>query len=184
MLNYFRFREFKDDYLITNDLGRYAFITKNELKDLVDGKIDPESPTGKRLMDGMFLFEGSAPAFIQKCTHLMRDSKNYVFRPTGLHIFVVTNACNVNCVYCQANNGITKSADLMTREIAERSVDIALSSPANDLSFEFQGGEPLINFDVIKHIVEYAEKNKGEKGISYSLVSNLTLLTDEMIEFF
>ena len=71
----------------------------------------------------------------------------------------------------------------MTKETAEKSVDIALQSPAKYLSFEFQGGEPLLNFEVIKHIVLYAEDHKAEHEIEYNLVSNLTLLTDEMLDF-
>ena len=90
----------------------------------------------------------------------------------------------MNCVYCQANNGKKNSTLFMTKEMAEKAVNIALSSPAESLSFEFQGGEPLLNFDVIKHIVSYTESVKGCKNVSYNVVTNLTLLTDEIIDFF
>ena len=84
----------------------------------------------------------------------------------------------------KANNGTVKPTGFMDEETAEKAVDIALESPAKYLSFEFQGGEPLLNFRVIKHIVEYTEQRKMDKLIQYSVVSNLTLLTDEMISFF
>jgi sulfatase maturation enzyme AslB (radical SAM superfamily) len=71
----------------------------------------------------------------------------------------------------------------MNKEIAEKAVDIALQSPAQGLNFEFQGGEPLLNFEVIKHIVAYAEENKGSHEISYNVVTNLTILTDEILDF-
>ena len=112
-----------------------------------------------------------------------RDSKNYVFTSTSLHIFVVTTQCNLRCIYCQANDGQPLYA-VMDPITAERAVDIALQSPAMQLSFEMQGGEPLLNFPVIKHIIDYAEQQRGSKQISYSVVSNLTLLTSEMIAFF
>ena len=60
----------------------------------------------------------------------------------------------------------------------------ALQSPEHYLNFEFQGGEPLLNYPVIRHIVEYAEKNKQAHSIQYSVVTNLTLLSDEMLDFF
>ena len=66
---------------------------------------------------------------------------------------------------------------------AKSAVDIALQSPNEYLTFEFQGGEPLLNFDIIKHIVEYSEQNKNHKQIQYSLVSNTLLLNEEMIQF-
>jgi len=69
-------------------------------------------------------------------------------------------------------------------ETAERAVDIALQSPERMLNFEFQGGEPLMNFPVMKHIVEYAEAHKGIHEITYSVVTNLTLLTDELMDYF
>ena len=184
MLNHFNFQEFHGAYLLTNDLGRYAFVSKAQLRDLISGSLDPDSPVGQKLQEQFFLFQGSVPGLLQRETHFMRDSKNYLFEPTTLHIFVVTNECNANCVYCQANNGFTKLSDRMDPAVGERAVDITLSSPAPALSFEFQGGEPLLNFDVIRHIIEYAEKKNTGKEIYYSLVSNLTLLTDDMLEFF
>lgn len=184
MLNYFHFKKLNGQYLLTNDFGRYVFLNKSELKDLVAGDVSPESNLGQNLQQNQFMFQGSIPAFTAQNTYLMRDSKNYVFSSTSLHIFVVTTSCNMNCVYCQANNGITKPTDFMDQDTAQRAVDIALESPSRHLSFEFQGGEPLLNFPIIQYIVEYAESKKGEKAIRYSVVSNLTLLTDEMIAFF
>lgn len=184
MLNYFHFKELNGQYLLTNDIGRYVFLNKSELRDLIAGEISPDSELGLRLKEKRFLFEESVLAFTEQNTYLMRDSKNYVFSATSLHIFVVTTACNMSCVYCQANNGVTTPTDFMSREVARRAVDLALKSPAQHLSFEFQGGEPLLNFPVIRYIVEYAESQKADREIRYSVVSNLTLLTDEMIAFF
>ena len=184
MLNYFHFKELNGQYLLTNDIGRYVFLNKSELRDLIAGEISPDSELGLRLKEKRFLFEESVLAFTEQNTYLMRDSKNYVFSATSLHIFVVTTACNMSCVYCQANNGVTTPTDFMSREVARRAVDLALKSPARHLSFEFQGGEPLLNFPVIRYIVEYAESQKADREIRYSVVSNLTLLTDEMIAFF
>ena len=59
-----------------------------------------------------------------------------------------------------------------------------MESPSTYLTFEFQGGEPLMNFETIKYIIEYSKSISNGKIIEYNLVSNLTLLTDEMIEFF
>ena len=182
MLNYFNFKKFNGEFLLTNDTGKYIFVSKKELEDLIMGKTGPESAIGKKLCAQKFMFTESIPAFTSQNAYLMRESKNYLFAATGLHIFVVTTSCNMNCVYCQANNGITKPTDFMDCETAEKAVDVALQAPSDFLSFEFQGGEPLLNFPTIQHILEYAESRKGKKNIQYSLVSNLTLLTDEIIE--
>ncbi len=142
MINYFNFKQFGNEFLVTNDLNQKDFI------DLVKDRVDSDSETGQILTERGFIHNGSQQGFIDDAIHLMRDSKNYVFLPTSLHIFVVTNACNMNCIYCQANNGTVKPRDMMSAETAEKAVEIALSAPSNSLTFEFQGGEPLLNFPV------------------------------------
>lgn len=104
--------------------------------------------------------------------------------PTILHIFVVSKNCNFNCIYCQAGHLNQNNDYLMNKETAKAAVDIAIQSPSKYLTFEFQGGEPLTNYETIKYIVEYSKEVAKDKVIEYSIVSNLTLLTDEMIEFF
>ena len=66
-----------------------------------------------------------------------------------------------NVVYCQAQSGNINICKMMNEDIAKKSVDIALQSPQRELSFEFQGGEPLSNFPIIKFIVEYSERKKN-----------------------
>ena len=75
-----------------------------------------------------------------------------------------------------------QSKGLMDLQTAEKTVDIILQSPAHSLNIEFQGGEPLLNFGTIKHIVEYADSRKNDKNLTYSVVTNTIALTDEMIE--
>ena len=114
----------------------------------------------------------------------VRRQKGYAINATSLHIFVVSKNCNFNCIYCQAGNLNQKKDYKMTKDIAKKSVDIAMQSPSKYLTFEFQGGEPLTNFETIKYIIEYAEEIKKDKIIEYAVVSNLTLMTDEMMNFF
>lgn len=183
-LNYFNFKVFKDKILLTNDLGRYVFVKKNEFKNIINNNIDLQSTVGKELLDNKMIYNETDYEFSATNKYELRDIKSYTNIATSLHIFVVTTMCNMSCVYCQANNGIMVPYLKMNKEIAEKSVDIALQSPSKILTFEFQGGEPLLNFEIIKYIVEYTEENKGEHVVEYNIVSNLTLLTDEIIEFF
>ena len=183
-LNYFNFKEFHGKILLTNDMGKYAFIEKQDFRNLLSEKMDMQSDVGKKLIETGMIFEGPLLQFSEKNKWRMAEVKSHLSSATALHIFVVTTACNMNCVYCQANNGTTTPMCFMNEAIADRAVDIALQSPNQNLSFEFQGGEPLLNYKIIKHIVEYTEEHKHAKNISYNIVSNLTLLTDEMLDFF
>jgi His-Xaa-Ser system radical SAM maturase HxsB len=73
----------------------------------------------------------------------------------------------------------------MTPEIAEKSVDFALQTTSPSLTIEFQGGEPLVNFPVVKHIIEYArERNKAVgKTIEFTMVTNLSLMDEEKLKY-
>lgn len=183
MLNYFNFEKFNNSILITNDFGKYAFLTVDEFKQLLTNDYKSNYELNRRLEDNLFVFDSSQLAFSEKTGYRYIDSKNYLFNSTALHIFVVTNACNQSCVYCQAQKGGCVANGMMSKEIAKKAVDLALQSPSKVLNFEFQGGEPLMNFEVIKYIVEYSKNVCSSKRINYSLVSNLTLLTEEVIEF-
>lgn len=184
MLNFFYFKEFNQQYLLTNEFGQYAFVEESQLDDLIHDKIVADSPLGQELHQKGFLFSGSPHAFTEIRKSEYRNAKNYLFSSTSLFIFVVTTACNLGCVYCQANDGPATVRHVMNKEVAESAVTVALQSPNQYLTFEFQGGEPLLNFDVIQHIVRYTEANCGQKSVSFSVVTNLTLITDEMIDFF
>jgi sulfatase maturation enzyme AslB (radical SAM superfamily) len=68
---------------------------------------------------------------------------------------------------------------------AERAVDFAFQSTSPALTLEFQGGEPLANWEVVEHIVEYAlQKNAlARRSLMFALVSNLTLLDDARLDY-
>jgi uncharacterized protein len=182
-LNYFNYKKIDGKYLLTNDFGKFIFLTEEDFENLLQRKIKPDTELGSQLIKRNFIYDGNSIEFAMESGKELLDNKMYMGTATSLHIFVVTTACNLNCVYCQANNGKRHATFFMTKEIAKRAVDIALQSPEKYLSFEFQGGEPLLNFPIIKYIVEYSEKHCGFHRISFSLVSNLTLLTGEILQF-
>ena len=182
-LNYFNFRKFDNKILMTNDFGEYVFISEEEFKRLLKKKITPNSDLYDRLIQSNMIYEEDGISYSSKSRYKLMDKKNHLIVATSLHIFVVTTACNMNCVYCQANSGRNSTKLYMNKATAEKAVDIALKSTAKFLEFEFQGGEPLLNFEIIKHIVEYTEKHKEQHKVHYNIVSNLTLLTDEIINF-
>lgn len=182
-LNYFNFKERNGNYLITNDMGKYSFLSKQQFDKLVQKK-ELDNEIMKELIDKGFIFNINDEIFASNQAIELRKTKEYLLVPTTLHIFVVSKNCNFNCIYCQAGNLNSNEEFYMSKEIAKEAVDIALQSPSRYLTFEFQGGEPLTNFDTIKFIIEYSKNNCKDKIIEYNIVSNLTLLTEKMMDFF
>lgn len=183
-INYFNFKQLNNHVLITNDFGQHVFLEEDDFRKLVARNIEQGSDLWNILISKRMIYEETDLEYSSIHKYDLREIKNHMVDSTALHIFVVNTACNMNCIYCQANNGKEKPHLFMNKNTAEKSVDIALQSPTRYLNFEFQGGEPLLNFEMIKYIVEYAEQRKGNHEIAYNVVSNLTLLTDDMIKFF
>ena len=104
----------------------------------------------------------------------------------ALQIVVVSLRCNHKCLYCHSSAVDPSRTDMdMSLETARRAVDFILSTPSPTLMIEFQGGEPLLNWPVLRFVVEYAqERNKRSgKDLAISLVTNLTLMTEEKLDF-
>lgn len=185
MLNYFNFKPFHGKFLITNDLGHYAFISPEVFSSLSKGQLSKECVQYGLLTEKMFLYDGDEEIFLRRAQEFTKLSRRYLFTGTSLFIFVVTGWCNAKCVYCQARNSDAVSCGHMTPEMAEKALDIVFSSPSSSINIEFQGGEPLGNFEVIQYIVTQAEQRAllCGKEVVFSLVSNLSLLTDPMLDF-
>ncbi len=184
MYNNFKFKRMDDQYLITNDGGHYAFLSPNDFKSLLFDKDKMSCEKSEELRNSRFLICEDNELFINNVYPEVRRFKDYLFSSTSLHIFVVTTLCNQRCIYCQASVSTQDNSQMMDVETARKAVDIALSANQEYFSFEFQGGEPLMNFPIIKFITEYTESIRGDKKVEYSIVSNLLLLDNEILEFF
>ena len=122
-----------------------------------------------------------------KYEDLARNYKNNsnVIKALCLH---VAHTCNLNCSYCFASQGKYQGERaVMSFEVGKQAFDflIANSGTRRNLEVDFFGGEPLMNWDVVKQLVAYArsiEKEKG-KNFRFTLTTNGLLIDDEVIDF-
>ena len=183
MINYFNFEKRKDKYLLTNDFGRYLFVGEDTFKQLSQNHILTDNPDRIQLAECGFIIDGSSEIFIRKNIPWLRSMKGYCFSGTSLHIFAVTNMCNLDCIYCQAHSKNSFLNQAMNEETGKRAVEFAMQSPNQNLTFEFQGGEPLLNFNVIKAMIDYSKIINHDKDIQYTIVTNLTQLTEDKLKY-
>lgn len=100
----------------------------------------------------------------------------------------VAHSCNLNCAYCFASQGKYQGQRaLMSFETGKRALDFLVenSGTRRNLEIDFFGGEPLMNWDTVKKLVEYArsiEKEKG-KNFRFTLTTNGVNIDDDVIEF-
>jgi len=162
-LGFFRWGRIAGKILITTDGGTWAFLSEPEFADLLGGRIAEGHPQFERLRAGGFLADGLdldalATGLARRVSHVTRGPDVHVVTMTG-------------------GRGLE-------RKTAERIVDIALQSTSPSVSFELQGhgGEPLLDVDGVRHLVEFARaanKHAAGKALSFTLVSNLSGMTEE-----
>ena len=126
-----------------------------------------------------------APDTFQAMAGTLKQKTAGVVKALCLHI---AHSCNLNCAYCFASQGnYHGERALMSFEVGKQALDflVANSGIRRNLEVDFFGGEPLMNFQVVKDLVAYArsiEKEKG-KNFRFTLTTNGVLVDDEVIDF-
>ena len=100
----------------------------------------------------------------------------------------IAHDCNLRCEYCFAGKGdYCQGRMLMTEEVGKAAIDYLLhySQGRHNLEVDFFGGEPTINFDVVKKVVEYARSKEKEfdKKFRFTITTNGLILNDDMMDF-
>ena len=121
-------------------------------------------------------YEKLVPAFLER---------EPVVKALCLH---VAHDCNLKCRYCFAGEGEYHGhRGLMSLEVAKQSVDFIIenSKHRKNIEIDFFGGEPLMNWEVVKETVEYARKREKETGknFRFTMTTNGVLLNDEIIDY-
>lgn len=116
---------------------------------------------------------------------ILNEEKDYHTKALCLNI---AHDCNIRCGYCFASTGNYHGGrKLMSLEVARKAIDFLLetSGSRRRLEVDFFGGEPLLNFDVVKKTIEYGREREKVYGkrIGFTMTTNGTLLDDEIIDY-
>ena len=126
-----------------------------------------------------------APDTFEPMAGKLKQKTAGVVKALCLHI---AHTCNLNCAYCFASQGkYHGERAIMSFEVGKRALDFLIenSGTRRNLEVDFFGGEPLMNFQVVKDLVAYArsiEKEKG-KNFRFTLTTNGVLVDDDVIEW-
>jgi len=181
-LNFLRMRKIGEKYLVTTDHGGWIYLGEEELNKLKSKDLD-KSLYARCEEKGIIITENNKSYIIKK----IREKYAFLSAGTSLHIIVATLRCNLHCIYCHASScpQSCKGYD-MDKATAKKTVDFIFQSPARNITIEIQGGEPLLNYDIIKYIVNYSkELNKiHNKNMRLTVVTNFGLMDEEKLDFF
>ena len=171
------FEEKTEDEIVTEILEKYKDdpeVTEPEVR-LCCAEIRSLRDAGKLFTEDTF--EAKAG--------VLKEKTRGVVKALCLHI---AHTCNLNCDYCFASQGkYHGERAVMSFEVGKRALDFLVenSGTRRNLEVDFFGGEPLMNFDVVKKLVAYArsiEKEKN-KNFRFTLTTNGVLIDDDVIDF-
>jgi His-Xaa-Ser system radical SAM maturase HxsB len=175
-----------DRYVITNDVGEYVVLPREELVAFAERRLQPASPAYRAMKAKHILFDDDAKVALDLLALKYRSRLEPLASFTGLHIFVVTLRCDHSCHYCQVSRQTEDRVSYdMTVAHADKALEMVFRGPSPNIKIEFQGGEPLLRFDLVKHIVERAERLNESAGrdLQFVIASNLSHLSDEVLAF-
>ena len=126
-----------------------------------------------------------APDNFEPMAGKLKEKTAGVVKALCLHI---SHTCNLNCSYCFASQGkYNGERAMMSFEVGKRALDFLIenSGTRRNLEVDFFGGEPLMNFDVVKQLVEYARsvEKQYNKNFRFTLTTNGILIDDDVIDF-
>ena len=182
-LNYFVTKKLDENqYLVTTDHGAWVVLSKTE-HDLLRLERVEEDPNLFSVLKqkGIILTEDN----VNDAVKAYAERYHFLFRAPTLHIVTPTMRCNSSCIYCHSmvKDENAKGFD-MNEETAKSIVDFILKTPSRDLVIEFQGGDCLLNYPVTEYMIDYGQEKakKTGKNLKFRLVTNLTLMNDDILK--
>jgi His-Xaa-Ser system radical SAM maturase HxsB len=183
----FQFLQFDEQgKILVNEVGEYSFIENERFDDFVSHQLPADSIDYNNLKGKHFLFDSQSMVPFELLAVKYRSKKAFLAGFTQLHIFVVSLRCEHSCHYCQVSRVSTNRALYdMSEETASRALDLVFRSPSSHIKIEFQGGEPLLNFERIVQIVEEAKERNADfgKNVEFVITTNLALGNNEIFEY-
>ena len=183
-LGFFRFKKFNNKkYLLTNEVGQYLFLTEKEFKNFLSGGLDKNKEPYLSLKEKNFLKKEQD---IGELISRYSRKNAFLFAGPSLHIVVVTLRCNHRCVYCHASaQTMDEGGYDMSEGTARQVIERIFQTTSHYVAIEFQGGEPLANWPIVKFIIEESVKKnkKAKKDLEIRLVSNFTLMDEKKFKY-
>lgn len=162
------------------------------IEELLEKYKDREDVTGEELklcLEDIEELEKSGQLFTEDTFEEMagtfKERSGNIVKALCLH---VAHTCNLNCGYCFASQGkYHGDRAVMSFEVGKRALDFLIENSGTRINLEvdFFGGEPLMNWDVVKQLVEYARtvEKKYNKNFRFTLTTNGMLIDDDVIDF-
>lgn len=165
--------------------GDHTFLTQQELMLLVETPEKLELSKRAELQSKFFLIGPNSFGSFELLRSRIAARKETVLAGQSLHIIVPTLQCEHSCQYCQVSRRLDDEGHSMTPTQIDSACATIFQSQAKALTIEFQGGDPLLRFDLIQRAIDLIQTINLEhkRRIRFVVTSTLHQLTREMCEY-
>jgi His-Xaa-Ser system radical SAM maturase HxsB len=173
-------------YVLTNFVGEHVVLPVETLRAFARHELRRDSETYDTLKSRHFLLDEESTVALDLLATKYRTKQAFLSGFTSLFMFVTTLRCEHSCPYCQVSRqSQDKGAFDMTEAMADRAIEFMFRTPSPSIKVEFQGGESLLNFGLIKYIVERVEQRNTTEGkdVAFVIATNLAPLADEHLQY-
>ena len=182
----YRFERLENEVFVSNEVGEYVYLSESDFNSFINHKLRPLNESYKSLKSKQILSDSNHDDVIEMLATKYRTKKHFLTQFTSLHMVVVTLRCNSNCCYCQVSKKNIEDIHFdMDKTIAKKVIEKIFETPSLFIKIEFQGGEPLLNFEIVKYIIETVEwKNIfKKKNLEFVICTNLTLIDEKKLKW-
>lgn len=167
--------------------GDFAFFSEAELHSLRNAPTSLPLERQAQLLSLFFLGRTSRRVGLSRLMFSRRAAKREtILDGPSLHAIVPTLQCAHSCRYCQVSRSLEGEGHSMSLRDLDAASDAVFESPSVSLTVEFQGGDPLIRFDLVRRAIERISARNATEGrhIRFVVASTLHQLDTEMCAFF
>lgn len=172
---------------VSSAAGDWLTCQHEELVQLLNGDLPVDSALMQDLQARHIVAGPLDTLTLTPLLSQLRTRKAYLEGGPALHIVVVSLRCHHSCSYCQVSRQDTLKRQFDMREtLNAQLVERLFQWPSPTLTIEFQGGEPLLNFEQVKALTELIQgRNRSEgRSLRFVIASTLHDITDAQLEFF
>lgn len=180
----FNFDEFFSKEILVNLIGDFLIVKSGTAEIIVNRRLE-NYKLYKNLVSNHFISQ-KPESSIEILSTRYRTKKAFLEEFTSLHIIVITLRCNQSCSYCQVSSVNTdKTCYDIKIEDLKKAIEMIMAFPSKNLTIEFQGGEPLLAFDLVKFAIEYVESLNSSlfKNIRFVICSNSIAVNYEVLDY-
>lgn len=166
--------------------GDHAYLSDAEVATLAQAPEDLPVPCLAELKSKFFFGPQSLPGMGRLLASRIASKQETVLNGPSLHILVTTLSCTHSCRYCQVSRSLDEEGVSMSIEDLDAACATIFQSPSPVLTVEFQGGDPMMRFDLVQHAIErITEINQTEqRRVRFVVATSLHNLTEAHCAFF